>query len=311
VRSRKDSLTNRFRFLAQRTEGTAQVEYAVVLMVVVGFAAVLFEAFALTPIHHRIVEAMNQELTDIAANNESSDLVAEQLPHVLTEYEIEASDATFFWQAIAGGLFALVLLKALYYCWHLRKLRHAKAVVVKKHEKLDSRQVVFEKRQRLYKIVSGHLEYLLTDRLRVDDLMCAKVKSVSSGETIQKVRDVMEENELHHLLVVDSANQLEGVISVGDVEQGDSPRVKDIMTSRPFFVQKGTGLIPAITLMLERRIACLPVLSGDQVVGVLTRTDVLILLQSILQVFSQSDIGRRFNEMLKESGEFEKVALNC
>ena len=62
------------------------------------------------------------------------------------------------------------------------------------------------------------------------------------------------------------------------------------MTEEPITVDTTADLIPTITYMLEQRIDCLPVVSDGRLVGIVTKTDILICLQAILQVFEHSDV---------------------
>lgn len=57
------------------------------------------------------------------------------------------------------------------------------------------------------------------------------------------------------------------------------------MTSSPRTVAPNTPLSPAITLLIEKHISCLPVVEDERLCGVLTTTDLIITLQCTLQVW--------------------------
>jgi len=267
-----------------------------ILLVVVGLAVTLFEAMALTPIHHRVVEAMNHEPPQEASNGTSAQATTPSDTHVLTDYAIEAGDAAFFWQAIAAGLLVLVIVKACFVCYHLRKHRRRTPAVPEKLD-VDRRKKIFDKRQSLYHIVSQHLEYIVTDQLQVSKIMSSDVKCVEAGATIETVRKQMEINDLHHLVVVDGSHRPLGAIYVDDLhKQGDI--AQQIMNSQTAMIDQDANLIPAITHMLERRTDCLLVVSDGKLAGVITKTDVGILLQCVLRVFSHADIGPRIAQVV-------------
>ena len=72
--------------------GTSTFETSMVMLFVVGMLLVVLEAITLTPVHHRIVESMNQELQhEIDEGHVDPALLTDQ--RVLTQYEIDASDA--------------------------------------------------------------------------------------------------------------------------------------------------------------------------------------------------------------------------
>jgi CBS domain-containing protein len=265
-----------------RRAGTAQIECAVVLLVIIGLALVVFEAVALTPVHHRIVEAMNQELSQELA---SGNLGAEDgAKHVLTEYEISASDAKFFWQSLAIGLFVLVLIKSAVVLYHLRRRRKARLLKIQRRSIYDHQAAVFEKRQEMYHAISNEMSKFGSGHFPVSRFMTKQVVSVSERSDLNAVNDVMHEQGIHHLVVVDSANRLKGVISDGDVDHGEGLTAGEIMTPGPYSVNAESDVIPTLTLMLERRINCVPVVSQQhEVLGIVTRTDAIMLTQCLFQ----------------------------
>jgi CBS domain-containing protein len=56
------------------------------------------------------------------------------------------------------------------------------------------------------------------------------------------------------------------------------------MTADPVCVSPETAVLPAVTIMVDRRISCIPVVHNERLIGMITSTDVLLALQSLLQV---------------------------
>lgn len=49
----------------------------------------------------------------------------------------------------------------------------------------------------------------------------------------------------------------------------------DLMTTKVITVNEDTSILKAIALMIKNRIRCLPVVSENKLVGVISRTDIL------------------------------------
>jgi acetoin utilization protein AcuB len=93
---------------------------------------------------------------------------------------------------------------------------------------------------------------------------------------------------VRHLPVIDDAGRLIGILSDRDIWRGLAGKagpcdpIEKIMTRRVCAVGPDERLFDALNLMLERKISALPVISrDDQVVGILTVTDLLVLLRAL------------------------------
>ncbi|MEN8181114.1 MAG: CBS domain-containing protein [Myxococcota bacterium] len=132
-------------------------------------------------------------------------------------------------------------------------------------------------------------------RLRVADVMTREVRTVGRNDELSVADELMKVGGFRHVVVVDDAGQVAGVISHRDVFYGalawsmglgtaahekalEAYPVKQVMQASVVSVDSRTPLSDAATLMLERRIGCLPVIDGGNLVGILTEGDVLALL---------------------------------
>lgn len=101
--------------------------------------------------------------------------------------------------------------------------------------------------------------------------------------------DLMRERDIHHLPVVDRG-QLVGIVVEEDLlSTQPSPattlsiyeihsllarlKLSDIMVSPVLTVEENCPLEEAARIMIEKGIGCLPVMRGDQMVGIITETD--------------------------------------
>lgn len=132
----------------------------------------------------------------------------------------------------------------------------------------------------------------MTDRRRVRDLMSTQVQTIERNEALSIAQDVMQMERIRHLVVVDedSPGEVAGVLSQRDLFLGSLARVlgygsagarkvlesvpvKDVMATDPVTVGPDTPVHQAAALMLERGIGCLPVVDGEELVGILTEGD--------------------------------------
>lgn len=109
----------------------------------------------------------------------------------------------------------------------------------------------------------------------VEQVMTKNPYSVSSSSSVADAARLMNRNNVRHLLVVDHG-RLQGIISVNDIPRHVKPQltVFDIMTANPISVQATDSVDDARRLMSSYRVASLPVISGDHVVGIITASDV-------------------------------------
>jgi CBS domain-containing protein len=93
---------------------------------------------------------------------------------------------------------------------------------------------------------------------------------------------------LRHLLVVNEADQLVGVLSDRDLSKSGGRTAQDVMTAEPMTVTPDMPNSPAITTLITKHISSLPVVEAGKLVGVLTRTDLMLSLQCVLQALQRA-----------------------
>lgn len=120
----------------------------------------------------------------------------------------------------------------------------------------------------------------------VEDIMTSSLISVKQENDSEYVEKLMDRFRIRHVMVCDQANQLVGVISDRDIKPGKSVPVNEIMTSNVVTIDESTKIAEAVSIMLNNRISCLPVLKEGQLAGVLSLSDVAISLQCMLVITS-------------------------
>ena len=122
---------------------------------------------------------------------------------------------------------------------------------------------------------------------------------------------MMEVKRVDHVLVSDTDHVLLGIISDRDCEQRKGKRAADIMTAEPVSVDADSDLSPAVTMLVRKRITCLPVTSDGKLIGILTTTDFLMALQCALHTLS--NVADQFTGSSGDSplaGKAKEMRLN-
>lgn len=147
--------------------------------------------------------------------------------------------------------------------------------------------------------------------MRASEIMVSPVKSISPDATIEEAVEMLLSMHVSGAPVVDADGRLVGVISEADflhrAELGTSKRkprwiefllgpgesaeayvmshgrkVGDIMTREVVSVNAAASLNEVVDVMERRKIKRLPVVSGDQLVGIISRSDLLRALSKTL-----------------------------
>ena len=147
---------------------------------------------------------------------------------------------------------------------------------------------LFEKRQNVLRILTKDAQALFEGRITVGQLMSTNARTVTAALSVCRLKKMCEEKHIQHLLVCDGEGRLTGVISDRDISDRVGKRASDIMTSKPITVTPETLVGPAMTVMLDHRFHCLPVVNGEKPCGMLTTSDLLMALQCALQLMTQA-----------------------
>jgi acetoin utilization protein AcuB len=135
--------------------------------------------------------------------------------------------------------------------------------------------------------------------MRVRDVMTPNPITVGSHESLRMAQERMVTHRCRRLPVLNEQDVLVGILTDRDVRLAvNSPlilrerwqdeqllaqtQVAACMTPDPICVKPDTLLRDALDILLDHRISGLPVVDGDQLVGVLTVTDLLRALQQLL-----------------------------
>lgn len=111
--------------------------------------------------------------------------------------------------------------------------------------------------------------------MRVLEVMNDDVRTVPSAMPAQQARSLMRTDRIHHLVVVDG-RRIVGVLSERDaVRARGASTVGQLMTTPVVTIEQDATVRKAANAMRGRTIGCLPVTSGNRLVGIVTTSDLL------------------------------------
>ncbi len=115
---------------------------------------------------------------------------------------------------------------------------------------------------------------------KVFEIMSTHIYTVHPHDNVELVRKIMEWKNIHHMPVTNSSNHLVGILTSKNFsqEQPDDSQlieVKDVMVKELYISTPYMEVEEAAQLMLKSKIGCLPVLLEDQLVGIITRNDIV------------------------------------
>ena len=133
--------------------------------------------------------------------------------------------------------------------------------------------------------------------MQVKEMMSTDVVVVGRNDDLSRVEDLMVTKKLRHIPVVENG-ELVAIVSQRDLFKAmmsstmgygekaqkaylHSVRVKEMMTYPVVTVTPETSVGEAADLMVHKGIGCLPVVEGTQLVGIVTKTDLLRCMHSL------------------------------
>jgi CBS-domain-containing membrane protein len=149
--------------------------------------------------------------------------------------------------------------------------------------------------------------------IKLTDVMDTKVIALSEEDTLTAAQTAFVANKVNHLVVVDHARRIQGILSQKYLYRAHSPRkiispdqtynsdmlidgdcyfskqsldsykLKYVMHKTPFVLKIGDNLATAILYMAKKRLAFIPIVDDIQhVVGTITDQDIIIFISRII-----------------------------
>ncbi len=135
----------------------------------------------------------------------------------------------------------------------------------------------------------------------VRERMTRNVITIAPDVSVPEAMALMREKKIRRLPVIDKAARLVGIVSDQDLLYASpSPatslsiwelnyllsrlKIKEVMVTHVITVSEDTPLEEAAAIMADNKIGGLPVTRGDQVIGIITETDLFKVFTSLLGV---------------------------
>ncbi len=138
--------------------------------------------------------------------------------------------------------------------------------------------------------------------------------TITDDVTVPEAQAIMRRDKIHRLPVVDKAGKLVGIVTASDLAHASAPpattldiyelhylisklTVATMMTKKPVTVSEDLPVEEAARIMDDNRIAGLPVMQGDKLVGIITESD---LFRLFIELFGTRHKGMRLTLLLPE-----------
>jgi acetoin utilization protein AcuB len=124
----------------------------------------------------------------------------------------------------------------------------------------------------------------------VEEVMSTDIFTLGRNDTLSVADDLMKQQRIRHIPVIDSDGELCGILTQRDLFRGtllralgygsraeqrmlDSLSVKDAMHEDVLTISPDAALSDAATLMLSKKVGCLPVVHDERLVGMISEAD--------------------------------------
>jgi CBS domain-containing protein/uncharacterized protein (DUF2267 family) len=154
---------------------------------------------------------------------------------------------------------------------------------------------------------------------RADDFMTFPVVTIDSRTTLARAPEIFDENEFNCIPVVDDSRlvgmltKLDLLKAFGFERRSDvqsypqifRQEVSTVMTREPITVRNHTPLTRVISMMAETRFKSFPVMMSDEVVGIISREDIV----RALKCAAASEAGNAFRAARRGGAGSRKPSL--
>ncbi|MDD4679428.1 MAG: DRTGG domain-containing protein [Clostridia bacterium] len=131
--------------------------------------------------------------------------------------------------------------------------------------------------------------------LLVEDIMMVEPKYLYENDTIEKWGALFQESGHSRFPVLNQYDQVVGMLTPKDIHKTSSGTISQYMTANPLTVTRKTTTAYAAHIMIWEGIELLPVVEDEQLVGVISRQDVI---KAIQYMKNQPQMGETLEDMV-------------
>lgn len=138
-----------------------------------------------------------------------------------------------------------------------------------------------------------HLMRYQPSRLRIEEVMTTDLFTAHREDPIPMVTEIMDWRKIRYMPVEDEKGKLIGLITSRLLLrhytknyklEGKTPKIiDDIMIHEPITISQDAPLLEAMKRMRDHQIGCLPVVQGEELVGIITEMDFLRISSRLLE----------------------------
>ncbi len=138
----------------------------------------------------------------------------------------------------------------------------------------------------------GDLREYLPAQLKVEEFMVTDIFTVQKEDIIELVAEMMDWRKIRYTPVEDSKGNLVGLISSRLILRhflknaklnGKAKVVEDIMIKSPITIGPDANIVEAMNKMRDNEIGCLPVIQGEELIGIITEMDFVRITNRLLE----------------------------
>ena len=137
----------------------------------------------------------------------------------------------------------------------------------------------------------------------LDVLMTTDIITISPDATLADARKLMKKHRIRHLPVIEGDQKLIGLLTQTDVlaatdsslrdidnrMHASEVRVSDVMITKIATIDAKASLRRAALFLESHRIGCLPVVTGERLVGIITDTDFVGIAINLLEQIEEME----------------------
>ncbi|GIW21352.1 MAG: hypothetical protein KatS3mg068_0359 [Candidatus Sericytochromatia bacterium] len=169
----------------------------------------------------------------------------------------------------------------------------------------------------IFKVKNKLISYKLS-KIYAKDIMSSPVRTINKRLEINKANDLLLRYGHNGFIVIDDNKKVVGIISRRDIDKAlhhnmGNSLVKDFMTTNIISIDENTEFTEIEKLMIKKNIGRFPVLKEGNLIGIVTRTDILKTLYSKeikSNTYSKSEIFSDINLKEKMKSFFTKEQFN-
>lgn len=286
IRNVGNETVTAIRQFACSSQGNSGITYAIVLAAVVG--TVVAGGAILGSNARRTFAKVAGETTAPARPGVPASAASSSVPR--PRPEIRSSTAGNYRPRMLIVLIAAIPIITVVAAWQLLR-RPSKSVVdrtVPRREPIDVELLLTRlnaKRESLWHLLMADKDLLLKNQIAVRHVMTCNPITIEKSASGQQIAQLISTHPVSRLLVCDHNLVLQGVVRISDHQANPGASAEELMTSPACSIGPNSTLGCAVSLLIERGLAFLPVVENSRLCGVLTPTDLVLTLHCSLRLW--------------------------